>query len=370
MAAMSTATLSKISEDSSDSVTTGFDLFSTPHTHTSVVWRETVPILPIRDSSSDLIEFNLPREDGHYYDTSDVKLLLKLRLLKEDGTVLHANARDCAVALGDSFLASLFSSVSIKLNGQDVEYEPNYPHRAFVETLLNYDKGAKETHLWTSQGWIEDKSVCKNFADLSAGDLLARKERINDGKTISLFGFINMSLFKQERFLPPNTQMTLTLRRSHPKFCLHSATATPAGGVQIKIDKSELWVTKILANPALQSAQSKVMMKANAMVRIPLNRVKTQFHVIPAGVTDWRIVLAENGQKPTRVVVGLINHKAKSGDFTLNPFRFGHNNVTHMEMLIDGIPCQRRFEPEYANRVYARTYASMVKGSGLEHFQR
>ena len=160
--------------------------------------------------------------------------------------------------------------------------------------------------------------------------------------------------------------MTLTLRRSHPKFCLHSATATPAGGVQIKIDKSELWVTKILANPALQSAQSKVMMKANAMVRIPLNRVKTQFHVIPAGVTDWRIVLAENGQKPTRVVVGLINHKAKSGDFTLNPFRFGHNNVTHMEMLIDGIPCQRRFDPDYANGVYARTYASMVHGSGLD----
>ena len=105
-----------------------------------------------------------------------MKLLLKLRLLKDDGSVLHANATDCAVALGDCFFASLFSSVSIKLNGQDVEYEPNYPHRAFVETHLNYDKGAKETHLWTSQGWIEDKSLCKDFANVSAVDLLAQGE--------------------------------------------------------------------------------------------------------------------------------------------------------------------------------------------------
>ena len=44
------------------------------------------------------------------------------------------------------------------------------------------------------------------------------------------------------------------------------------------------------------------------------------------------------GKKPERVIVGFIKSKALNGDYTTNPFKFEHCNITQITLYNDGLP--------------------------------
>ena len=55
---------SKISSESADSVMSAFDLFGTPHTHTSVIKGDWVQVAPLRDTETGMLEFDVPGSSG------------------------------------------------------------------------------------------------------------------------------------------------------------------------------------------------------------------------------------------------------------------------------------------------------------------
>jgi hypothetical protein len=95
-----------------------------------------------------------------------------------------------------------------------------------------------------------------------------------------------------------------------------------------------------------------------------MNRVKTQFFVVAAGLSSARVNLYQNGQIPKRVIIGLVKHSGKSGAFIGNPFRFEPCGISAVELLVDGLPVTKRFEPDFARGAYARDYVELVKTAG------
>ena len=109
------------------------------------------PVSTLTDNGP--IEFNIPGSDEDYKDLTNMFLLLGVKITAADG----ANIADAA-AIGpvNLLMHSLFSEVDVALKEKLVSSLVNtYAYRAHLETLLNYEKEAKESQL-TSVMWYKD----------------------------------------------------------------------------------------------------------------------------------------------------------------------------------------------------------------------
>ena len=80
-------------------------------------------------------------------------LHLRARIVQTGGT---ATAVDAVVGPTNLLLYSLFSQVDVFLNDKLISSSSNtYAYRAYLKTLLNYGKAAKESQL-TASLWYKD----------------------------------------------------------------------------------------------------------------------------------------------------------------------------------------------------------------------
>ena len=158
-----------------ESVTSAMDIFATPPTNTSVLagaWREINTTYPLSETGG--LEFNIPSSLLHYLDLMRTFIAVEVAVQQADGTALHATTMaNINVWPGDSFAHSLFKSIEVSVNGVVVERVDDYPYRAFIEQLLNYDKGSKLSSL-KAAGWYEDANLCRDAAS-NADATTARK---------------------------------------------------------------------------------------------------------------------------------------------------------------------------------------------------
>ena len=115
-----------------------------PPTQTSVEHGCTMDYHPVSTlTDNGPIEFNIPGSGEDYIDLTNTFLHLGVKITAADG----ANIADAA-AIGpvNLLMHSLFSQVDVALNDKLVSSSTNtYAYRAYLETLLNYGKEAKES---------------------------------------------------------------------------------------------------------------------------------------------------------------------------------------------------------------------------------
>ncbi|KAF6022581.1 hypothetical protein EB796_019114 [Bugula neritina] len=180
--------LSKIHSNSDDSVLSQLDLFSTPFTQTSVLSGEWVEVGPIRDSANGPLEFEIEGNEDQYLDLQNSLIQVKAKVKLANGDNLDDDIANVTVFPGENFLHSLFSTMSISLNGHEVEYESNYGYRAYLETLVNYGNQAKSTHLNASY-WFPDDLNAKDTNEIvesHRNELNVRKNVISGSKAIDM----------------------------------------------------------------------------------------------------------------------------------------------------------------------------------------
>ena len=102
------------------------------------------------------IEFNIPGSGEDYLDLANTYLHIRVKIVETDGTDIAA---DAGVGPVNLFLHSLFSQVDVQLNDKLVTSSASiYAHRAYLETLLNYGKPARESQS-TSSLWYNDTAT-------------------------------------------------------------------------------------------------------------------------------------------------------------------------------------------------------------------
>ena len=132
------------------------DLFSVPPTQVEMekgFWEDIDPITSI--AASDTIEFLCAANSGVYTDLASSYLHVKAKITAADGANLDADVQVGPVNL---WLHALFSQVEVFLNNKLVTPSSTaYPYRAYIETILNFSKDAKDSHL-TSALFYKDKA--------------------------------------------------------------------------------------------------------------------------------------------------------------------------------------------------------------------
>ena len=196
-----------------------------------------------------------------------------------------------------------------------------FAYRAYLETLLNYGKKAKESQL-TPFVWYKDTSGKMDECIVAtAGEnkgLVKRASFTKSNKVMDMMGRIRGDIFFQEKLLINGISVRIRLVRSKDSFSLVSTDAAPA--FKIKIVRAVRCARKVRISDSVNPAHAKALEYANATY--PLRRVECKIFSIPTENYDAVQEKLFMGQILNRVIVGLADTNALNGLFAKNPYNF------------------------------------------------
>jgi hypothetical protein len=132
-----------------------FDTFASKPVQHAIHETNVVVYKPIASVDQSDLEF-LIRADYDTYVDPDIKLYIKGKLTKADGTDLDTTDHTAGT---NNFLHSLFSQCTIVLKGVNITQSDDlYNYRSIFETLLSYGVDALISHL-TNSYWYKDVGI-------------------------------------------------------------------------------------------------------------------------------------------------------------------------------------------------------------------
>lgn len=311
------------------------NIFSIPSTQTAVediFFQESRPISQVSGQSP--IEFQISGQNGmEYLDLSRTRLYVKLKIVKSDGSSLSASEKCAPVNL---LLQNLWSQVDVTLQGKLLSSQSNhYAYKSIIQTLLNYGEDYKKTQL-TSQLYIKDTPGELEQTDPFGANsgLFERQIFMSQSKSVDVEGCLFTDIFQIERYILNQVNIGVKLYRNSPSFCLMSGEDNPS--YSIHIEDIFLRVCKVKINPAIIYGHAEALQKTNA--KYPYTKTEIKMMSIPKGQISFTWDNIFQGNRPNKLIIGLVNANAVAGNYTLNPFNFKHYNLTRISVLCDGVP--------------------------------
>ena len=357
--------LSKISSESGLTVNRELDYFKTPATETTELGTKIVPVTPASISQT-LIKLTADKDDSAATDLSKSNILVKGRFLTKDGEALavHDDAEMKYVA--ETNLAhSLWDKIELTINKKTVYVAEHYGQLAHFYTSLFSSAETKDSRLET-EGWLGDKmKPLVPYADMGGPATTASKRLIADGKTVSL-SFIPFTPFSNApRFLPPNTNLELLLKKASTVMFTLSNAAAP--DVKFHIDEITWNVHRIDLNPGLvQALYSR--MDDGARIKMPVLKPRLQGFSIGADLQRKRIKLENQATLPLMIAVGLANHDHFVGSFGHSALAMTPCAVKSIELQLNGLTRGVKLETDYENGdatlAYQHTLDALGYGKG------
>ena len=327
--------MSKYSK-SKETISTEFLLWDVPPTETSIEDVEIMNFHPINSlENSSTIDFDIPGFKNLML--SDVHLVVKFKVQTSTDTDLADNEN---VSTVNNFAHVLWQNVEIKLNGYNVEQSmsQSFHLRSFFDTCLNsdperadyleltemflMDSGSSKTQNESTIFYEADNQVVVNHAGA------VRAKRISKSKTVTLITKLKSSIFLQDKSLPSDLPITITLTRNEDGVCLiHPENKT------YKIDLQKVVLRCTFKKPVAHVLRFINQRLADDPALFYAPRGELSVHTIPQGVGHFVINNFYRSELPklTLIVIqdrdALQNHAhkniysfkpAKSYNLTLN----------------------------------------------------
>ena len=280
------------------------------------------------------VQFHIPGNSSQYIDMNRSELYVKIKIKKVDGTEFKNEEKESALPI-DLILHSMWSSVDIKMNHTLVSTSgTDYMHKALIETLLNYNEGAKRNQMSAIGFSGESGNFSQTHPDTVPFNhgLKTRNSWFKDVKTVEFMGPLFADICNQDRLILPSVDIDIKLWPTHDEFRL----ITHPYELECKLMIEDIYfnVCKVAVFPL-------AMMGHYAALEIS----KSQY---PFQRTDIRTFnIAENsygttlediwqGEVPSCLVIGMVKSEAYNGEFDMNPFLFDHFNIASAGFYVNG----------------------------------
>lgn len=303
----------------------------------AVSWVNHRPVSQISNSSA--IEFNISGTSSDYILLSKTRLHVKLRLLKNDGNYVDSLDN---VALVNLSLHSLFRQVDVMLNQKLITSSigVNYPYKAMIDVLLNYNHDVKDSQLQT-EGYFKDTPFYMDDVQANTGHV--QRKKLTQHGIADFESALHIDVAQQPKAILNGVQITVKLFQHDDSFRLLSADGAPFG---IEIVDAVLKVCNVKVKPSVTVAQDEVIAKTPAIYPFWKSDIKT--FSIAQGSYTFSVDDIFHGQVPARLFLALTSSAAYSGDYSKNPFNFHHYHLNYLELAVDGqsVPTVA-FQPKY-----------------------
>ena len=329
--------------------------------------REYSPISAIQHQVP--IRFTVPGSDNVYLDLSKSYIYVRAKI-----TLANRNDIVAADQVGPINLSlhSMFSSIEVQMGGKVItDNNGLYPYRAYLETLLNYNRDLQETQLESSL-WYKDTAT--QFQTFDCGNnganrgLVSRARFFRLSAEVEMMGRPHCDIFHQDRAILPNVSIDLNLIPSHDNFILVSPA--PGGGgnqenYRFQILDIRLCIFTMELSHSMILSHHQILNKTNA--RYPIRRVGMKHISIPQGYQTAQYDNIFLGILPNRIAMVLITDAMMAGGYQQNPFEFQHYNLNHLCLYVNGEQFPSKpFNPNFAHNLYIREYHSLFEAFGIQ----
>ena len=316
------------------------------------------PLAALSDNAP--MQFVVQGSGADYYDPSDMRLKLKVKLIKVGDDAI-ANTDD--VAPINDIANTMFSQVDVVLNDTVISQSTNmYPYKAYLSNLLGNSDDIKQTQLYM-EGWETDLPGKFDAADNTGHT--NRKTRFLGGKEVELRVRLHTDLAFQDRLIPNHVTCRMTLYRASDAFCLMAPSASGAkpATYRLSVTDAQLEVRRVKLEPDCQlHIESKIL--SNTGAQLPIIHVQTNQYVIPKNVFSFQLDGMFRGQIPNSVVLGLVENAAVNGMYEKNPFNFKDFDLNYMQLTVEGVPVPSKpLQPNYAKGQYLDAYETIYRGT-------
>ena len=318
---------------SRESIRSELNSFSLPPTDIStkfsVDYVDFFPLSSFRDSLSPL-EFVINFEGNGYMDFSDSCLLLKFRVLQCNGEKVPEEEE---VAPDLAFFHSMFSNLEIYINSQLVFDANNYyPFMAVIQRMCSASPLEKDGR-YRQEFWYEN-TVQDTFTSSADQGFKTRFEKTKNSQQYAICGTFAANMFNQSRWLPPGNTVRLILRRSHPQFCLTSATTEKEGVVGspyvVQLDEAIFCAARRIVTPKITELHRKLLASGKTY-KFYTNEIELKSFVVPRGMSNANSDALVLGKIPKIIVLSMVSNQAFNGVLNKSPFNFqsfGLSDVT------------------------------------------
>ena len=256
---------------------------------------------------------------------------------------------------------SLFSSISIEIDGRQVENSSQcYPYKAFFEKVLSVGREAKRSHMSGDLYILDDH----DSADKMVGNSGYERRRSYCRKGIMEFSIpICSDLFNSTRFLPNGTKYTVKMTRTRDNFCLMSA----GDETDFKVHFYDLAMSVGKVVPS-EAVLREIEKQFNSKPQIlPFTRSVIKNFVLPSGLLDGSLFNIFTGTHlPRSIIVSIVSQTAYSGSYKKNPFFFRHYNCCKMSIRVNNISYPTLpYRPHFPEERFQKMYRGLFDNIGV-----
>ena len=300
------------------------------------------------------IEFFVPGNAEDYIDLNDIKLYVKLKVTKSDGSAIDQTTD--FVGLANLPISTLFQDVMLMIGETQIEGgNMDYPLRAYLRTLFQFQPSAQNAQMQTF-GWFKDQAG--KFDNKTNTGFVKRQNLVGNSKVIEFLGPLYLDFFNQDRLLISQTDIRIKLMPSKPEYALMAFGVKP--NFQINFEEVVLYVERSVLNPSVINGHAMGLKTDNA--RYFFNHTQLLNYTIPAGQQSHTKDRLFPDLAPKMIMVAMIENDALNGSYEKNPFRFQHFNLNKLALYRDGICISgQAFHPDFDNQIYFRDYLHTMR---------
>ena len=354
------------------------ELFDIKPSQTAVEYKYKLDHRPMSAvSEGSVVEFVMGGENRDFLCVEDSTLVAKVQLVHKDGSKLHVqelgtdgtpkegSAVDEKAAPVNLCMHAMFNQVDIFVNGQRMNQSAGmYPYKAMIKTMLYYGADSKKT-LLTAQGYAQENG--DNLDDLATDNIgyFNRKELFKGSKVVDFEGPLLEDVMQMDKYLLNGMRVQIKLYPSLTKFHIMSSDKTK--DYKLVLVDVVFRACMIRVNPGVILGHATAMETRNALY--PYTRVETKSYSVSKDTSNVYLDNMFQGNRPSKLVFAFVASDAYNGDFTRNPFKFHHYNVTDVKVVVDGQtvpgrPLKVDFN-SFKGRNFIEAYVNMYQSLGM-----
>jgi hypothetical protein len=189
----------------------------------------------------------------------------------------------------------------------------------------------------TSQLFYKDAQEKMDATDPNGSGQMGLFERYKLMKgsiSVDMEGPLYHDLFhNMHRYVINQVDVQVKLYRNNAKFCL--MTAEKNQEYAIVLEDVVLKIMKVCVNPGIILAHNAAL--STTTCKYPFKRTEVRMQALPAGQISFVWDQIFQGLRPTKVLVAFVSAKAVSGSYEENPFNFANYDISHINLLCDGM---------------------------------
>ena len=281
-------------------------------------------------------EFNIQPDPDKYTDIATLTFHYKTKIRKQNNTGVYVDlvkGTDKKIALVNNGYQSMWANVTIVINDTEIgdsgASTNSYAYGAQFQTVLGAKESCKDTILYARQFIKEEFPSTEPENE----DSFTKRNFIATGGWMEVNIPIHNDLMTATRYLPPNTKLSVILKRSAEKFCLHQLDDQQ---YNLDLKDLQLSVVKYKVNETIHNHYLKTMKTVTPTIPYTKNVLKT--YPVTANNYDLSNHNVFFGNRlPDRVYIMMVAQDAFNGHKKKSPFNFQNFNLKDACLMVNDV---------------------------------